>query len=121
MMDIETGIKGTATLTGQPSASLEDAQASFLAPLPVIGFRLDYSVTPRFHVRGSVDYFGISIDEFSGSFTDILISADYQVFDNFGAGAGLNITSLDASYDDGTEYEVNQQISGFLMYLTYNY
>jgi len=120
MMDIETGLKGDATIDGSP-VTYVDGDVDFLAPLPVIGFRVDYAVNPRFHIAGAIDYFGISIDQYSGSFVDLLITAEYQAFDNFGIGAGLNVTNLYAKVDDGTEYEVNQDISGFLVYLSYNY
>lgn len=120
MMDIETGLQGNATIDTNPE-SYVDGNVEFLAPLPVIGFRVDYAVNPRFHIAGAIDYFGIEIDKYSGSFTDVLITAEYQAFDNFGVGAGLNVTSLDAEVDDGTEYELNQHTSGFLVYLSYNY
>ncbi|PHR59592.1 MAG: hypothetical protein COA44_01230 [Arcobacter sp.] len=119
-MDISTGLSGNAVIDNQP-ASFRSESVDVLAPLPVIGFDLDYAVSPRFHIRGSIDYFGISIDKYSGSFTDVLISADYQAFDNFGMGLGLNVTNLDAKVDDTTKYELNQTITGFLAYLSYNY
>ena len=121
MMDIETGLQGNATVDGSPEYYI-DGNVDFLAPLPVIGFRIDYAVNPRFHIAGAIDYFGISIDKYSGSFTDVLLTAEYQVFDNFGIGAGLNTTSLDAKVDDGgTEYEANQNVTAGMLYLTYNY
>jgi len=121
IMDINTGLSGSATVPGVPTETFTEESISVLAPLPVIGFDLDYAVTPRFHVRGSIDYFGLSIDQYSGSFTDVLISADYQVFDHFGMGMGLNVTNLDVKVDSNTKYELNQSITGFLAYLSYNY
>ena len=121
MMDIETGLQGDANVNNGGNVEYVNGDTTFLAPLPVIGFRVDYAVTPRFHIAGAIDYFGISIDQYSGSFVDLLINAEYQAFDNFGVGAGLNVTSLEATVDDGTEYELNQNISGFLVYLSYNY
>ena len=120
IMDISTGLSGNATVDGSAESFVAE-NVDVLAPLPVIGFDLDYAVTPRFHVRGSVDYFGISVDQYSGSLTDVLISADYQAFDNFGLGAGLNVTSLDAEVDDDTKYELDQRVTGVLVYLSYNY
>lgn len=119
-MDISTGLSGNAVVNNQPEA-FNSESVDVLAPLPVIGFDLDYAVTPRFHMRASVDYFGISIEQYSGSFTDVLISADYQAFDNFGLGLGLNVTNLDATVDNDTKYELDQSITGFLAYLSYNY
>jgi len=120
IMDISTGLSGNATVNGSAESYTTD-NVDVLAPLPVVGFDLDYAVTPRFHIRGSVDYFGISIDQYSGSLTDVLIAADYQAFDNFGIGIGLNVTSLDAEADDNTKYELDQRITGALAYISYNY
>ena len=120
LMEIETGLQGDATINGSP-VHYVDGNVEFLAPLPVIGFRLDYAVNPRFHIAGAIDYFGIEIDKYSGSFTDTLLTAEYQAFKHVGIGAGLNVTNLYAKVDDGTEYELNQNVTAFLLYLSYNY
>ena len=69
MMGTKTGFSGSASKDGEPVAFADEA-VNFLAPLPVFGFRLDYAVTPRFHIGGSVDYFGLSVDKFSGNLMD---------------------------------------------------
>lgn len=120
MMGTKTGLSGSATKDEEPIA-FADESVNFLAPLPVFGFRLDYAVTPRFHMGGSVDYFGLSVDKFSGNFMDLLITAEYQFYDNWGAGVGLNLTSLDIKIDKGIKYEIDQNITGFLAYISYNY
>lgn len=120
MMETKTGLNGRATKDGE-SIAFADESVNFLAPLPVFGFRLDYAVTPRFHMGGSVDYFGLSVDKFSGNFMDLLITAEYQFYENFGAGVGLNLTSLDVKIDKGNKYEIDQNITGFLVYISYNY
>lgn len=120
MMGIKTGIAGNATKNGS-EVHYTDEYVNFLAPLPVVGFRLDYAINPRFHINGSFDYFGISYDDYKGTFTDILITAEYQVFDNWGVGAGVNITALDIKVQDKALYEIEQNITGFLVYVAYNY
>lgn len=120
IMNVETGLSGSASVNGNP-ATYQNGNVTVLAPLPVIGFRIDYAITPEFHMAGSFDYFGISIDKYSGHFTDTMISAEYRPIDNLGIGLGLNATSLEAKIDDTTEYELKQTVSGFLAYLTFHY
>jgi hypothetical protein len=109
-----------ATGNGSELSYKED-NVKFLASLPVVGFRLSDAVTPRFHVNGGFDYFGISYDEFSGAFTDILVTAEYQVFDNWSAGLGLNVTSLDLEVQNKTLIELEQDVTGLFLYVAYNY
>lgn len=120
MMETKAGLSGSATKDDELVA-FADESVDFLAPLPVLGFRLDYAITPRFHMGGAIDYFGLSIDKYSGSFMDLLISAEYQVYENFGAGIGLNFTSLDVKIDKGIKYEIDQSITGVLAYVSYHY
>jgi hypothetical protein len=120
VMDIETGLKGSAFILGQ-IGTYGDGTVNFLAPLPVVGFRIDYAITPRLHINGLVDYFGITIDQFSGDFTDVVLSVEYRVLDNVGIGAGFNYTNLNITVDDDTKYKLKQEIAGALVYLTFNY
>lgn len=120
MMGIKTGIYGLATKNGSEAKHTVE-NVKFLAPLPVTGFRLSYAVTPRFHVNGAFDYFGISYDDYKGSFTDILITAEYQVYKNWSAGVGFNITALYVKVQDKALYEVEQNVAGLLVYVAYSY
>jgi hypothetical protein len=120
MMGIKTGISGNATKDGS-EVHYTDENVRFLAPLPVIGFRLGYAINPRFHVNGAFDYFGISYDDYKGNFTDILITAEYQLYDHWSAGVGFNITALDIKVQDMALYEIEQNVTGFLAYVAYNY
>jgi len=120
MLGTKTGIYGLATKNDGEKRYTEE-NVKFLAPLPVIGFRIGYAVTPRFHVNGSFDYFGIAYDDYKGTFTDILITAEYQLYDNWSAGVGLNITALDLKIQDKALYEAEQNITGFLAYVAYSY
>lgn len=120
IMGVKTGLSGSASKNGN-LASYTKQSITFLAPLPVLGFRLDYALTPRFHINGAFDYFGISYEDFKGSFSDILVTAEYQLFDHWSAGLGLNITALNIEVQNDALYEIDQDITGFLAYVAYNY
>lgn len=121
MMDTEMGIKGNA-FVGNNNEEYANETVTFLAPLPVFGFRVNYAVTPRFQVNGTIDYFGISYYNYEGSLSDILITAEYQLFENWSTGIGVNMTSLYLEIDDDkTIYEVQQNLTGVLLYAGYNF
>jgi hypothetical protein len=115
-----SGLTGEATLNGDEVGTAKEA-INFLAPLPVLGFRMAYNATEKFEIIGSADYFGLNINNFSGYFTDIRIAGEYSIFDNFGIGAGLNFTVLDLQVDKGYKVKISQGVSGVLAYLSYRY
>ena len=121
MMGTKMGIKGNAFVNNNNNEFANET-AKFLAPLPVFGFRVNYAVTPRFQVNGTIDYFGISYDDYKGNLSDILITAEYQLFENWSTGIGVNMTSLDLEInDDKMIYEAQQNLTGVLLYVGYNF
>lgn len=117
---VDTEINGNAAIDGEEVSYVKE-RISVLAPLPILGLRMSYAVTPRFHVNTAFDYFGLSYDSFKGNFTDVLVTAEYQVFENWGAGVGLNVTSLDLEFKDSIKYFIEQDTTAVLAYITYNY
>ena len=118
---IEVGFSGSYKTDGASDNSGEDAKVA--APLPVIGFRLDYNITPALSVKYSVDYFFLTIGDYSGALSDSLITVDYRILRNFGIGVGFNSTRmrLEAKLDDGALLNVNHDVAGGLVYGTLNF
>ncbi len=50
--------------------------ASLFAPLPVVGLRGAYAITPKFFVRAEVQYFGLDLGDVSGQLIDAMIVVD---------------------------------------------
>ena len=67
------------------------------APLPVIGLRGDYQLTPRLMLRGSAELFAIEYNDVDGSLTDFYLGLDYHFSNNFALGLGYNGVSLDVN------------------------
>jgi hypothetical protein len=107
--EIETSISAGLHVT-KMSASLTAAglgiaeSNSATAPLPVIGFRLDYAFTPKWWMRGKYELFFLdSVQSYTGSLSDFTISVEHRTFTHLGFGFGLNRSSLDLEVDDGTK------------------
>lgn len=73
---------------------------SFLAPLPVIGLRASYAITPRFFVTAGANVFFVEYDKYSGSMIDASITFDYDLFEHFGIGIGYNHNRINIERDD---------------------
>ncbi|MBP2674036.1 MAG: hypothetical protein H6Q84_876 [Deltaproteobacteria bacterium] len=115
-------IKFELVATGVGATSTE---LNFTAPLPVIGLRGDFAITPRVFLRMNIDFFYLSYENFRGALMDTGISLDYNPWKNFGIGVGLENYRL-ALEAEGEDYPsidleglVKMQFVGVQLYLRY--
>ena len=75
--------------------------AGVTVPLPVIGLRLGYAITPKWYVRYVSEAFFVDIeDKFRGGLINYEINTEYKIFDNFALGAGIARLAVNAEIDD---------------------
>ncbi len=88
-LNIETFIQAKAYL-GDLDFELDNGKRriNVLAPIPSIGFRYLYAPHIRWSLSARVDWFSVTIDEYSGTFWNIAPSVSYQILDNLGIGFG---------------------------------
>ena len=88
------------------------------APLPVLGFRGEYWFTERWRLSGSVEWFGLEIEEYDGHLNDTMIGVDYRMTDHLALGLGYNRVEFNV---DATEKALRADLiwdySGVLAYL----
>jgi hypothetical protein len=120
--EIETSISAGLHVT-KLDVSLRTASGSFAesssatAPLPVIGFRLDYAFTPKWWMRGKYELFFLdSVDSFRGALNDFSLAIEHRTFQHIGFGFGLNRNSLDVEVEQ-TNYRgaVSTVLNGLLL------
>jgi len=118
---LDVGFRGDYVSDGTNQSGKEDAKVT--APLPVVGFRLKYNITPALQVNYAVDYFFITFDGSTGSLADSILTIDYRLFKNFGLGAGINVTKLRLNTDvtDTVEIHIQHDISAGLLYGSLNF
>ena len=75
---------------------------SFTAPLPVVGLRADFALTPKWFVRTNFDLFYISVDDYTGFLTDVQIAAEYKAWKHVGFGLGIDTMHLAVEADRDT-------------------
>ncbi len=91
--------------------------AKLLAPLPVLGVRGTWAVTPSVFLKANVDVFAISIDDTRGTFTDALVALEYDAFEHFGVGIGYNRVYMNIKADgDKFKGEVGAGYGAVMVY-----
>jgi hypothetical protein len=95
---------------------------SFTAPLPLIGLRMDFAVTPRWFIRYQGQCFYLAYKEFSGSIYSSSAAVEYKALENIGFGLGYDIFSMKME-SDGQDYpavdlrgNVRFQYAGLMLY-----
>lgn len=95
------GVFGIDTKFGISATGIGTREtASLFAPLPVVGLRGAFAVTPKFFVRAGVQYFGLDLGDVSGQLVDAMVVVDYDIFNNIAVGAGYNFVDLDLEAEE---------------------
>jgi hypothetical protein len=100
--DIGLGLAGDFTCTGGSGCSglpqtARAATSNLIAPLPSIGFLVNYKFTPRLQGQARFDWFYIETDQFKGKMNEIYLGLEYRLFKHFAVGAAYD--RLDVSVD----------------------
>jgi len=91
---------------------------SLTAPLPVVGFRGEYGINDRWTLRGAFQWFGITLTDVSGHFTDTYAGVDRRLGKRFTVGlaydtVGLNI---DVKKTEHLKGSLDWGYNGWLLY-----
>lgn len=75
-------------------------EESLTAPLPVIGARIRYQITPKLGLLANSDWFLVDYEQYRGVLLDLQLFVNHQTFKHVGFGAGMNLQGLDLEVDD---------------------
>ncbi len=95
--------------------------AGVTVPLPVVGLRMGYAITPRWYVHYVSEAFFIEFDDaFRGAIINFELNTEYRLFKHFALGAGIARIGIDAEVDDDDwRGEVTDSYRGFNVYGTF--
>ena len=100
------------------SGPLDTKNIKSTIPLPVLSFGLTYHVTPKFMWYLKSEVFAISIDDWSGTYTDSTLAMEYRAWKNVGLGAGLGSNALKIIEETGDyKFQYENRISGLNLYV----
>ena len=95
---------------------------NFTAPLPTLGVRVDFAITPKWYFRSGLQVFYLEIGEFAGSIIDTQVAIEYLPWKHFGFGLGFDSLNVHIEADE-EDYpkidfkgEVNFHYTGLLLY-----
>lgn len=81
----------------------EDSTENFIAPLPLLGLRADFAITPKVFLRSRTQIFYVRLDGFKGLLTENHFAIEYLHTKNFGIGIGYDMFRLRIE-SDGEDY-----------------
>ena len=118
IMPIDVGIKVTGLVD-------DEGSQRFTAPLPVLGLRMDFAVTPKWFVRTGSQVFYIEYEQFKGSLVSVKGAVEYVPWKHFGVGLGFDTFALELEAE-GQEWpeldlrgDVRFKYTGVQLYLRY--
>ena len=105
---LEAAIKGQLVV-GDP-LSVEEVDVGVTAPLPVIGGRFSYKPSEKLRLIFESNVFFLSFGDYSGSYVDTSLLAEYRFWKHAGIGGGLNFNNLQIKANDSdTERRLDLQ------------
>jgi hypothetical protein len=78
-------------------------QDSITAPLPVIGLRGDFAITPKLFFKTNLDFFYVEFDNYVGSIVDVRMALEYNFFKNIGFGLGFEHVQVDVEAEGDSD------------------
>ena len=102
------------------AAGVSDSADSFgvTAPLPAVGLRFDFAVTPHWLLQSDLNLFYIEFDDYKGALTSWSGGLEYRPWDHFALGLGLESFALGVEQNGKTDIPgVNEAGSIDLGYL----
>jgi hypothetical protein len=76
---------------------------SITAPLPVIGLRGDFAITPKLFFKTNIDFFYVEFDNYEGSIVDVRMAVEYNLFKNVGFGLGFEHVQVDVEAEGDSD------------------
>jgi hypothetical protein len=118
---IDVGLNAQGTIDGIGSDTYNES-SNVTAPLPVIGVRFSYNITSDLVAKFNYDLFGLKVGDYKGNIQNTTITLEYDITENLGAGAGIDLYSLSFMAErDNKVLEVNRVVNGGLFFLSYKY
>lgn len=95
---------------------------SLTAPLPVVGARLRYQITPKLGLLTTSDWMFVDYQGYRGTILDLQVFVAHRTFKHVGFGAGLNVQGFNLEVDDEQLFwQVDNELLGFMTVLTFEF
>lgn len=124
-LDLALSLEGEARLDddqGSEWVSGVVEGAEILAPVPVVGFFIDYAISPRWVVRFRTEAIDLTLGDHSGRVLQTDFGFEYLFSDLFGVGFGISGVDLKYRGDKSSErFGVDYNVKSFDFRLTFSF
>lgn len=111
IVDFDVKLTATAGLNNRQRTRESDS-SDLTVPLPnILGFGT-YAFTPKLSMEGSLGWFGLDYNEYSGNLVAANASLEYRVTEHVGLGIGYNYVDMNLEIDKSRrtdEYDLRYQ------------
>ena len=118
IVDFSTRLKVSGEINGK-SGSVQSDTADLTVPLPnILGFGT-YAFTPRLSLDGSIGWFGLDYDDYSGNLVSLTANLEYRLTDHFGIGVGYNYIDMDLDIEQSSRTDTyDLEYQGPVLYVS---
>jgi len=116
VIDFDVGLN--AALGPQPAAEDQIREtAGVTAPLPVLGLRLAYRVTPKLGLVVAADLLDVEYGKYGGTFRDFYAILDWRFSKHVSIGGGINSLNLDLELEEEVFASIRRNHRGAIVFL----
>ncbi|MBI5553014.1 MAG: hypothetical protein HY911_15995 [Desulfobacterales bacterium] len=96
VMPMDFGLSATGLVN-------ESGSQDFTAPLPVVGLRMDFALTPQWFIRSGTQVFYAEYESFKGGVLNFHAAVEYNPWSHVGLGLGFDTLNIHLEAD-GEDY-----------------
>ncbi len=98
------GLKVDFEMKAKDSGGSDKEETDFMYPLPVIGLRGNFALTPKWFIRQSFDYFYVNWGDYEGYLVDAMMAVEWNALKYLGLGVGYNYVQMNLEYSGSDDF-----------------
>ena len=112
------GLKVDFEMKAKGFGGSDKEETDFMFPLPVIGLRGNFALTPKWFIRQSFDYFYVNYGDYEGYLVDLLVAVEWNALKYLGLGVGYNYVQMNLDYSGSDDFlsEIDLNNGGVLAF-----
>jgi len=120
-LGIAGGLYGMAVdfeMKREGTVGSNEEETDFAFPLPVIGLRGNFALTPKWFIRQSFDYFYVNFGDYEGYLIDFMAAVEWNALKYVGLGVGYNYVQMNLDYSGSDDFlsEIDLSNGGVLAF-----
>ncbi len=117
--DFEMAIEGVALIGGVGMPTQTRAQDDFLAPVPTVGFFVNFAIKPNLVVKLNASFLDLEFSDIEGNVVDTTFLIEWYFSRHVGVGLGAIGTDIDIRDVGDDPFSISYDQSGLVGYFTF--